>query len=141
MMRTNDKGEQERAGVSLFHQLHCLSMIREVVQDLQADQLTSKQPRIVSHGKGNFGKPEKKKKKKTTEDHWVHCLEYMVQVVLCNADGTVEPAQESDPNDPNSGLLIEGYNVVRQCKDPDRVWHRAMGESSKPGWVVNEEGA
>ena len=44
--------------------------------------------------------------------HWDHCLMYMRQVFMCNADVTLEPGVSFTRN-----LTIDRLGVTRQCRD------------------------
>jgi hypothetical protein len=135
VVRQNEEGKSEMAGVSMFHQLHCLSMIRMAVQDMRAGRKPAHSHQEQVHGEGEAAQ-EKLDKNQTEEEHWVHCLDYLVQAVLCAADGTVEPAHEGK----SGGLVVDGYNIVHQCGNPDLIWSEVMGRISRPGWLppVNE---
>lgn len=60
-------------GISMFHQLHCLAMIREAFQALQAlsdpTPSPSRGPRRHEHGNST-----------SKENHWLHCFDYLGQV-------------------------------------------------------------
>ncbi|TFY69821.1 hypothetical protein EVJ58_g199 [Rhodofomes roseus] len=56
--------DRRQFGISMFHQIHCLSMIRE----------------SLING---------------INDHAAHCLNFMRQAVLCNADTTLEAITET----------------------------------------------
>jgi hypothetical protein len=128
VVRKGEGGKSEMAGVSMFHQLHCLSMIRMAVQDMRA----GRQP-ALSHDE--IEEEEKHGDGRPLEEHWVHCLDYLVQAVLCSADDTVEPAHEKK----NGGLVVDGYGVTHQCRDPNKIWAQAMGKMSRPGWLPPKE--
>lgn len=49
-------------------------------------------------------------------DHAFHCVDYLRQTIMCNADTMVEwEAQDADRNG-HSGH-INGYGVPRQCRN------------------------
>ncbi|KAK5108180.1 hypothetical protein LTR62_008711 [Meristemomyces frigidus] len=82
-----------KTGISMFHQLHCLQMIRMAIQKLQNGTVES----------GDMH----------SQTHWVHCLDYLVQGIQCAADGTSEPVK---------GHLVDGYDVAHQCRDARPLW-------------------
>lgn len=97
VQRIGDK--RRMAGVTMFHQLHCLQMIRHAIQDLQKENRNIR--RHLDHDDGDFKVDEAEH---VSEDghsahdeadlgrpgaqgghdsmHWVHCLDYLMQV--CN---------------------------------------------------------
>ena len=62
------------AGVSMFHQLHCLAMIREGIQVLQHENQHLKRS---PHG-GTHDHDSSQPMNDTI--HWAHCLDYLMQV-------------------------------------------------------------
>lgn len=64
-------GHSETMGISMFHQLHCLQMIRVQIENLIAYNGT---------GDGIGGLPEFHKDHVSNWRHWRHCLEYIRQV-------------------------------------------------------------
>ncbi|QDS70998.1 hypothetical protein FKW77_007739 [Venturia effusa] len=171
------KGEYEMVGVTMFHQLHCLSMIRGALQSQQremdglveegeggagADRRRSRdgvedlfgvrRKRNVDSGDDLFGVRRKRnvnseedisgvRRKRSEESHsgapkhYLHCFDYLVQTILCNADATVEPAHETE----DGRRAVDGYDVQHQCKNADAVWATVMGDDSVPGWKLNTE--
>ncbi|KAM3446614.1 hypothetical protein MY3296_009501 [Beauveria thailandica] len=98
-------------GISMFHQLHCLQLMRMAIQTIAApdeEAATAMEPR------------HEHDPSKVPFHHLGHCLDYMRQTVLCYADGTLEPPEPSD-----DGLGIEGYNITRHCKSSDAVYRLA----------------
>jgi len=97
-------------GVSMFHALHCLSMIRDVMKRSKSG--------AVAHSHGfkrgiDVGKSE-------DEMHIGHCLSYIAQSLLCSADGTLErPKTYTD----------DGGNVLRDDVDGEDVKHQCKGAS------------
>ncbi|KAL2074963.1 hypothetical protein VTL71DRAFT_8743 [Oculimacula yallundae] len=96
-------------GVSMFHALHCLSMIRNAVKAKSG-------PVAHSHG-SKRGIPARKSE---DEMHIGHCLSYVAQSLLCSADGTLErPKTRTD--DAGNVLRddVDGEDVKHQCKSAD----------------------
>lgn len=63
LMVQNDNGRNVKMGVSMYHQLHCLMMLREL--------LVKPQPMAHSSATGNW--PD-------DNIHWLHCFDYLAQV-------------------------------------------------------------
>ncbi|KJK68651.1 protein of unknown function DUF3328 [Aspergillus parasiticus SU-1] len=84
---------QQRAMISVFHQLHCIYMTREgyyAAREGNLDQVNAA--------------------------HLMHCWDYLRQAVMCHADTTLEwiPAP---PNDKGS----TGWGVEHTCGDYDAI--------------------
>ncbi|EIW52494.1 uncharacterized protein TRAVEDRAFT_52938 [Trametes versicolor FP-101664 SS1] len=80
-------GPQRRAfGLSLFHQMHCLVRIRRAIG--------ARQPSIHAH----------------------HCLNYLRQAIICEADSTIEPVV------PSPGERTVYAETSRSCKDWEKVY-------------------
>jgi len=83
--------------IAVFHQLHCLGMIR--------DQLT-------------LAETDRSVKGSKDHNHILHCVEYLRKILLCNTDVTL---------DPTTDYYYYGTNSSRQCRDWDALrtwWHR-----------------
>lgn len=95
-------------GVSMFHALHCLSVIRDATKGSKSG--------AVAHSHGfkrgiHEGKSEE-------EMHIGHCLSYIAQSLLCSADGTLErPKTYTD----------DAGNVLRDDVDGEDIQHRCNG--------------
>ncbi|KAI0371475.1 hypothetical protein BV20DRAFT_965212 [Pilatotrama ljubarskyi] len=93
--------------LSMFHQLHCLRVMRGV---LAGDR------------------------RPTTPEHYSHCLVYLRQLILCNPDLTLEPAD----------VMQHDYDVkqdgsVHVCHDWRPVYD-AMADNWKEWQVVRQKG-
>jgi hypothetical protein len=64
------------------------------------------------------------------QGHWVHCLDYLMQGILCAADDTIEFGHE----DAEGRRVVDGYVVTHQCRSADSIWEMAMRQQSTPGW-------
>jgi len=82
---------RQRFAVSMFHQVHCLIQIR----------------RALHQG--------------SEHPHLAHCLNYMMQMVLCAADVTLEP--EIEPTIINHGVpKTSPSNATHTCRDWTKVY-------------------
>ena len=79
VMQQQADGRHEMAGLSIFHQLQCLSMLRSQIQSLTLE-------RDLAIGDGETGSLKKSAELRSRHDsdedsqHWVHCLDYLAQV-------------------------------------------------------------
>ncbi|KAI0658606.1 hypothetical protein C8Q70DRAFT_887584, partial [Cubamyces menziesii] len=88
-------GPEHRAfAVSMYHQLHCLRLIRSGLAGDHSD---------------------------ATMVHFGHCLNYLRQLILCNADLTLEPYDVLDRD-----FAVKQDNSVHVCQD----WHQAYDAMS-----------
>ncbi|KAL7941846.1 hypothetical protein V8C42DRAFT_333888 [Trichoderma barbatum] len=107
IMKKDEKNIAHQYGLSMFHQLHCLAMIRAAMQDaLNLPESTSKtQSRHKHHAHKNGSVFD-------TSDHWLHCFDYLRQTILCEADSTIEP-----PKHNSKGQEVVNGMGERQCRD------------------------
>ncbi|KAJ7037257.1 hypothetical protein C8F04DRAFT_421478 [Mycena alexandri] len=79
---------------SVYHQLHCLSTLRQ----------------FFVHGAANM-----------SQWHMDHCLNHLRQAILCNADTTLEPSYIYRLSDNTSTSAASGIGVVHTCADWTQV--------------------
>ncbi|MCJ1357380.1 MAG: hypothetical protein MMC33_007376 [Icmadophila ericetorum] len=105
-------------GVSVFHQLHCLGVLRLGWHALQADLDASIQPKPIHLGRRAA----------------VHCFDFLRQSLMCAADTTIEPIRRFGPQ--GQILQAHGWGVEHVCRDWDGVWDwtvRWHAESNRTG--------
>ncbi|ETS84405.1 hypothetical protein PFICI_02430 [Pestalotiopsis fici W106-1] len=87
--RPDRHGVERKNGISMFHQLHCLGMMREAVQSLterlaaaeagmSSSSSSHSSRRAAMGGSHGLHDPE------AEPDHWLHCFDYLRQVSFCN---------------------------------------------------------
>ena len=79
--------------VSMYHQMHCLNSFRKMFNGRNDSRA----------GHDSL--------------HVVHCLSYLRQMVLCNADVTLEPAFAAQNVDGRKTQAAYGAGVTHQCND------------------------
>ncbi|KAH8901698.1 hypothetical protein GQ53DRAFT_835370 [Thozetella sp. PMI_491] len=87
----NSDAPSEVYVVSVFHQLHCLSMM--------IDQI------------GRFSSPGGWELSNRSRHHTIHCFDYLRQAILCAGDTTLE----------GTTVYGEGWGSLHQCKDIDTI--------------------
>lgn len=87
--------------LSLYHQIHCLVSLRSAILDRS------------HHGEQH---EEQRARAKRDVEHSAHCLNYLRQTIMCNADLTLEP--EIEEGSQNVG---EGLAAVHVCRDWSKV--------------------
>jgi hypothetical protein len=90
-------------GITVTHQYHCLKAIRESFYSLVTRNKTYMDDFVAST---DFSIDPSAK-----VDHIFHCIDYLRQTVLCNADTTVEGQSHSEP------MQIDGYGPLHQCRN------------------------
>lgn len=106
-------------GTSMYHQLHCLTMIRATYWNL----MDAVEDPLNLEGK-TFPR----------SSHIDHCFDYLRQSVQCAADLTLEPADMSEPGHSK----INGWGVEHTtCKDwrVAEQWLRDNGVPERTGNV------
>ncbi|CAN9228036.1 unnamed protein product [Alternaria sp. RS040] len=103
-------------GVSMFHQLHCLTMIRTML--LGGEMSTAHE------AKGNEWKADPL--------HFLHCLDYMAQAILCAADDTLEKPTKTMNWKGNEVEGIDGMGHTHQCRNATMLHERVLGSELSP---------
>lgn len=121
----------DSVGISMFHQLHCLEMLRDELLQVYGRQRPAAHAGHMhldqhpANTSASAGKDEFVK-------HLFHCLDYVAQAsgepqhlpdvrltseqgVLCAADATLEPATQDDG-------AIDGAGVEHTCNDASRLY-------------------
>ncbi|KAI9755517.1 MAG: hypothetical protein M4579_004243 [Chaenotheca gracillima] len=96
---------QEIYALSVFHQLHCLAILRDTIHALQ----------------------ESREPEHSSNMHPDHCLDYLRQTLMCHGDTTIEFPHVSGTGE-NVTANVNGYGVTHQCKDWDAIIAFAEGK-------------
>jgi hypothetical protein len=102
--------------ISMYHQLHCLNGFRKMLS----------------------GEHRNASRIEHDEQHVLHCLSYLRQMVLCSADITLEPAFSAENTDGRKTKAAYGTGVTHQCKDWEQI--RAFSESNYETWKNEAKG-
>lgn len=87
-----------------YHNLHCLRSLRHYL-DIA----------MVSNPDYKFNTMDK--------GHVDHCLIYLRQIALCNADVTLEPANHKQVTpDGKVAETVTGVGVMHRCTDWSQIW-------------------
>ncbi|KAL8948068.1 MAG: hypothetical protein Q9183_007723 [Haloplaca sp. 2 TL-2023] len=138
-------GTTERPyGISMFHALHCLKMLREVIQ---------KSPGMVEkEHKGQGGMHGHETGHGQDMDHIGHCIGYIAQHLLCAADSTIEPSKITlDKEGFATQFQVDGKGFQHQCRDHSELkkvversekqavkeWNWRMGDTVESVWTSN----
>ncbi|KAL6890780.1 hypothetical protein GGI43DRAFT_206917 [Trichoderma evansii] len=106
-------------GISMFHAMHCLTMIRETLQE----KSSTKEP-SHSHSHGGAG---------TDSVHIPHCLSYIAQSILCAGDSTIEPPWlKKDASGHIIAHGVDGVGIEHKCKNTDLLWSTARQSEQAP---------
>ncbi|KAK2627023.1 hypothetical protein QTJ16_004198 [Diplocarpon rosae] len=98
-------------GIAMFHQLHCVQMFRRDYQGL-----------FARLGEGGMGK--RNMEHRMDMQHTLHCLDYLRQVFLCYADGSIEPTFP-DPEG-KGGVPKTNGMVPHQCQDSSVLYEKSL---------------
>ena len=94
--------------MSVFHQLHCLGVLRYSWFALLGDQDPSVE-RPLHH---------------LAPAAAIHCFDFLRQAIMCSADTTMELARFRAPD--GTIHTAHGWGVEHRCKDWDAVWDWTM---------------
>ena len=106
-VRSGPNATSEIFSISMYHQLHCLAMIRQAYYHPMDSHV---------HGHGSRS-PLSEAERRTA--HLDHCFDYLRQGITCAADMAVEWARvEVD----GSRREVDGWGIPhRQCRDMEKV--------------------
>jgi hypothetical protein len=106
-------------GIAVTHQYHCLKLIRENFHGLVTRNKAAMEELIIASDKSMDLPPK--------VDHIFHCIDYLRQTVLCNADTTVEGQSHTEPTH------IDGYGPLHECRN----WVSATPKKKVTGVLTN----
>ncbi|KAK5989598.1 hypothetical protein PT974_07852 [Cladobotryum mycophilum] len=109
-------------GVSMFHQLHCLSLIRAV---------------IVSGGMHKHPAQRRDMNDMEDREHFMHCFDYIVQAILCTADDALESSINILDTDGNEEDGINGMGQVHKCRNATRLYDYVLHSERVPVQVAS----
>ncbi|KAF3902574.1 hypothetical protein ABW21_db0207354 [Orbilia brochopaga] len=92
-----DAPKPEAWGISMFHALHCIKMWKDSL-----NPATMMNQHV--HSESEYA------------EHAEHCINYLIQSVVCAADSTIEPAEHIVANGKH-GKRIHGMGYTHECKD------------------------
>ena len=114
----NGRQDVDEYGVAVFHQLHCLGVLRQGWFAFLADLDPVTENKYAHLGTAAA----------------IHCFEYLRQSVMCSADTTIESVSYWGFDGKVHGA--HGWGVQHQCKDWDAVWdwtEKHHAESNRTG--------
>ncbi|KAL7907514.1 hypothetical protein GGI35DRAFT_470712 [Trichoderma velutinum] len=102
-------------GVSMFHQLHCLSI-------------------VVVVGGGMHKHPNDGGRNKTVEDdqHFMHCFDYIVQAILCSADDALENSVNILDAEGEEEDGINGMGQTHKCRNATMLYDYVLQSVKVP---------
>ncbi|RAL17388.1 uncharacterized protein BO97DRAFT_359181, partial [Aspergillus homomorphus CBS 101889] len=108
-------------GISMFHQLHCLSMLRGVIF-----------PSISQHHGASTSSLPHSDNAHEDSVHWAHCFDYIAQAIICSADDTIEPPHLAIDKNGERILIVDGMGHTHQCRDPEPLWRAVSDSRAQP---------
>ncbi|KAI0396792.1 hypothetical protein F5Y17DRAFT_417817 [Xylariaceae sp. FL0594] len=126
-------GGLRRYGIGMFHQLHCLQMIRGALQQKGQGHVHGHEHEKRSenaHGHDHGGDD-------AAAAHVLHCLDYLRQTILCVADDTIEIPKRR----PDGRNVIDGM-FTHKCRNPEPLYElsRSSPEYHAPASYSHVEG-
>ncbi|KAL8648402.1 MAG: hypothetical protein Q9226_006010 [Calogaya cf. arnoldii] len=110
-------------GISMFHALHCVQMLRDAIKDHNGMKP------VVDKKAGNK-RAGRKEHPLMDPMHLGHCIGYIAQHLMCAADSTIEPPWvERDDRGQVIDFGIDGEGSRHQCRDSSLLW--AIAEKSE----------
>ncbi|KAI0886927.1 uncharacterized protein GGS22DRAFT_158984 [Annulohypoxylon maeteangense] len=103
-----------KAGLSVFHQLHCLGALRGFMWDLVYGRVDTE--RMLRGWPENATTPTYHQAIHGMW-HYAHCFDYLRQGIQCSGDTSLEFVSE------NTGLaVVDGLDYPHECKNWDALW-------------------
>ncbi|KAF7875143.1 hypothetical protein EAF04_002315 [Stromatinia cepivora] len=105
-------------GVTMFHQLHCLGMIRT----------------MLFGGAMNHDHEVQGAEWSKNPLHFLHCLDYIAQGIICTADDTLEVPK---PTTNAMGKVVDGIDGMgheHQCRNASALREKVLLSENKPIW-------
>ncbi|KAF4615776.1 hypothetical protein D9613_012369 [Agrocybe pediades] len=102
--------------MAMYHQMHCVNAFRRTVEEYrEGSNITS-----------------------SREKHLIHCLEYLRQAVLCNADTSLEgPAGLRHTVGGETVHAVTGGGAIHECRDWTQVYDWV--ESNYEEWKEEDD--
>ncbi|MCJ1405495.1 hypothetical protein MMC11_008723, partial [Xylographa trunciseda] len=128
---------EESYGITMFHALHCLKLIRANLQELPSMQAYAAEQQVrEKQGDGGRalehvhdamgGKNHMHQNHLGDPGHVAHCVSYIAQSLACAGDSTIEPPWEEKDG---GGYIVkhgvDGEGYQHQCKDTSLLWKYA----------------
>ncbi|GKZ75429.1 hypothetical protein AnigIFM56816_000082 [Aspergillus niger] len=120
---TADEKKEEKVlswGISMFHQLHCLIVLRAIVFPETTENT------INSTSQAHSGDMLHDKV------HWAHCFDYIAQGILCAADDTIERPRKTQVRHGKTIFDVDGVGAVHQCRDAKVLWQASVKSLEEP---------
>ncbi|PYH81927.1 hypothetical protein BO82DRAFT_334788 [Aspergillus uvarum CBS 121591] len=122
-------------GISMFHQLHCLTVLRGLIF-----------PETTHHHGRPTTSPSHSGDAHEDAVHWEHCFDYIAQVscfgkaIICAADDTIEPPRSAVDEDGKRVLIIDGLGHPHQCRDSELLWRAVQDSEVHPVELARVKG-
>ncbi|KAI9374415.1 hypothetical protein BJX61DRAFT_540862 [Aspergillus egyptiacus] len=107
-------------GIAMFHQLHCLITIRDLIF-----RENSVRPN------NSYNKAHQQEIEEQNVEHWAHCFDYLAQALICAADDSMERPKKGYLDDGQLWWHIDGVGAVHQCKDARSLWEMVRRSQEK----------
>jgi hypothetical protein len=117
--------------ITMFHQLHCLDVMRVEWARATIVNKSGQVPGSNDTTSGGTATPDPHAPGgKNAQHHFVHCLRYLKQGIMCNADTTLEEATSRVEADGTISHGANGVGMIHRCRDWGvlRSWLEVHGE-------------
>ncbi|CAD6593629.1 MAG: hypothetical protein ASARMPRED_007746 [Alectoria sarmentosa] len=116
-------------GVSMFHQLHCLTVLR-------ASYYAALNGTLPPFTQPGIELLSEEKRLMLLREHTAHCFDYLRQGIMCAGDLTIESAVDlpekwlegiskgilREKFGEHKPVLIDGWGIKHQCRSFDEAW-------------------
>ncbi|KAL7943581.1 hypothetical protein V8C42DRAFT_327913 [Trichoderma barbatum] len=115
-------------GVSMFHSIHCLKMLRTTMQNY-----FGLAPGTTGYATHTHDGRDSATLKVDERTHVEHCLGYIGRALLCNGDDTLEPPFTKYDAEGNIILsAVNGQGHQHSCRDSRLAWQTVFASEENP---------
>ncbi|KAH8897176.1 hypothetical protein GQ53DRAFT_760356 [Thozetella sp. PMI_491] len=115
-LKDRDAPSAEEYTISLFHQIHCLAVIKSRLSLLHEWYRETNDKEYLNVALNQV-----------EDEHIYHCVDYIRQAIICNGDTTLEKSRAVNSK-PVRG--VDGWGVTHECRDFDAIFAYAAAHRS-----------
>ncbi|KAF2677213.1 hypothetical protein K458DRAFT_466431 [Lentithecium fluviatile CBS 122367] len=112
-----------QVGVSMFHTLHCIERVRGKIVANGTEEMHSHHDPLNTLNRD----PEAR------QLHLKHCLDCIVQVIMCGCDETLEPSRfHLDKQGNIVAQEVSPEGTIHMCKNTNHLYNLVLNSAKKP---------
>ncbi|KAK4222472.1 hypothetical protein QBC38DRAFT_427227 [Podospora fimiseda] len=124
-VREPDGREVAPYGISMYHQLHCVEMLRSYITGVPHGN-------HQHHGRHEHHDEKPQVMDKLDEPHMIHCLDYLAQAIVCAADDTIEPFRLKKVGNNTFVSIVDGSDTLHHCRNSKAIFDIVKSAGANP---------